>query len=70
MRKGGKRSAWDSEKQRLTAMQWLVACWLGMPGKKIKPATKVKGQDQTVEHFIKSDGRYVAQISEEPRHKV
>lgn len=42
---GGKRSAWDSEKQRLTAMQWLVAYGLGKPGKKIKPAAKVKGKD-------------------------
>ncbi|KAK4745762.1 hypothetical protein SAY87_012074 [Trapa incisa] len=45
VRTGGKRSAWDSEKQRLTAMQWLVAYGLGKSGKRIKPAVKVKGQD-------------------------
>ncbi|OWM81161.1 protein PLASTID MOVEMENT IMPAIRED 1 [Punica granatum] len=44
-RTGGKRSAWDSEKQRLTAMQWLVAYGLGKAGKNVKPAAKMKGQD-------------------------
>ncbi|KAF9618705.1 hypothetical protein IFM89_002400 [Coptis chinensis] len=32
----GKRHVWDAEKQRLTAMQWLVAYGLGKPGKKGK----------------------------------
>ncbi|XP_022135722.1 protein PLASTID MOVEMENT IMPAIRED 1 [Momordica charantia] len=33
---GGKRNAWDTEKQRLTAMQWLVAYGLGKAPKKGK----------------------------------
>ncbi|KAF8026338.1 hypothetical protein BT93_F2967 [Corymbia citriodora subsp. variegata] len=33
---GGKKNMWDSEKQRLTAMQWLVAYGFGKPGKKMK----------------------------------
>ncbi|KAL2334471.1 hypothetical protein Fmac_015684 [Flemingia macrophylla] len=37
-------SAWDSEKQRLTAMQWLTEYGLGKAGKKGKNAL-VKGQD-------------------------
>uniref|UniRef100_A0A7N0US36 C2 NT-type domain-containing protein n=2 Tax=Kalanchoe fedtschenkoi TaxID=63787 RepID=A0A7N0US36_KALFE len=35
---GGRKNMWDSEKQRLTAMQWLVAYGLGKAGKKVKPA--------------------------------
>ncbi|KGN55529.1 protein PLASTID MOVEMENT IMPAIRED 1 [Cucumis sativus] len=34
VRGGGKRNAWDSEKQRLTAMQWLVAYGIGKAAKK------------------------------------
>ncbi|CAL0312383.1 unnamed protein product [Lupinus luteus] len=44
VRNGTKKYAWDNEKQRLTAMQWLVAYGLGKPGKKGKQAL-VKGQD-------------------------
>ncbi|KAL9673692.1 hypothetical protein QQ045_029953 [Rhodiola kirilowii] len=35
---GGRKNMWDSEKQRLTAMQWLVAYGLGKAGKKVKQA--------------------------------
>ena len=38
------KNAWDSEKQRLTAMQWLAEYGLGKAGKKSKNAL-VKGQD-------------------------
>ncbi|KAL3736478.1 hypothetical protein ACJRO7_025425 [Eucalyptus globulus] len=41
---GGQKNMWDSEKQRLTAMQWLVAYGFGKPGKKMKHALS-KGQD-------------------------
>lgn len=41
---GGKRNVWDTEKQRLTAMQWLVAYGLGKAGKKGKHVPS-KGQD-------------------------
>ncbi|KAA0064661.1 hypothetical protein IC582_015210 [Cucumis melo] len=34
VRGGGKRNAWDGEKQRLTAMQWLVAYGIGKAAKK------------------------------------
>ncbi|KAL2342369.1 hypothetical protein Fmac_003654 [Flemingia macrophylla] len=44
VRSGAKKSAWDSEKQRLTAMQWLVAYGLGKAGKKGKQPV-AKGQD-------------------------
>ncbi|KAK7358166.1 hypothetical protein VNO77_00090 [Canavalia gladiata] len=44
VRSGTKKSVWDSEKQRLTAMQWLVAYGLGKAGKKGKQ-TLAKGQD-------------------------
>ncbi|KAF8406732.1 hypothetical protein HHK36_008824 [Tetracentron sinense] len=44
VRAGGKRHVWDAEKQRLTAMQWLVAYGLGKAGKKGKHAQS-KGQD-------------------------
>ncbi|KAL5983242.1 hypothetical protein ACLOJK_017326 [Asimina triloba] len=44
VRAGGKRHAWDAEKQRLTAMQWLVAYGQGKAPKKGKPA-QAKGQD-------------------------
>ncbi|CAI8594950.1 unnamed protein product [Vicia faba] len=40
----GKKNGWDSEKQRLTSMQWLVEYGLGKGGKKGKHAL-VKGQD-------------------------
>lgn len=36
LRKGGKRNMWDAERQRLTAMQWLVAYGLGKGGKRGK----------------------------------
>ncbi|KAI6690677.1 hypothetical protein NL676_027505 [Syzygium grande] len=41
---GGKKNMWDSEKQRLTAMQWLVAYGFGKPGKKMKHVSS-KSQD-------------------------
>ncbi|XP_027340346.1 protein PLASTID MOVEMENT IMPAIRED 1-like [Abrus precatorius] len=44
VRSGTKKNAWDSERQRLTAMQWLVAYGLGKGGKKGKHAL-AKGQD-------------------------
>ncbi|CAL5186638.1 unnamed protein product [Lathyrus oleraceus] len=40
----GKKNGWDSEKQRLTSMQWLIEYGLGKGGKKGKHAL-VKGQD-------------------------
>lgn len=40
----GKRNVWDTEKQRLTAMQWLVAYGLGKAGKKGKHVSS-KDQD-------------------------
>ncbi|XP_047329017.1 protein PLASTID MOVEMENT IMPAIRED 1-like [Impatiens glandulifera] len=42
---GGKRSSWDSEKQRLTSMQWLVAYGLGKRGKSGAGGSISKGQD-------------------------
>ncbi|OMO54357.1 hypothetical protein COLO4_36509 [Corchorus olitorius] len=44
VRSAGKRNIWDSEKHRLTAMQWLVAYGLGKSGKKGKNVMQ-KGQD-------------------------
>lgn len=44
VRGGGKRNAWDSEKQRLTAMQWLVAYGIGKAVKKGKHLSS-KGPD-------------------------
>ncbi|CAK7345987.1 unnamed protein product [Dovyalis caffra] len=41
---GKKRNLWDSERQRLTAMQWLIAYGLGKAGKKGKHVSS-KGQD-------------------------
>ncbi|KAL8088403.1 protein PLASTID MOVEMENT IMPAIRED 1 [Apium graveolens] len=41
---GGKKNVWDSEKQRLTSMQWLVAYGLGKAAKKGKRVIS-KGQD-------------------------
>ncbi|KAF5739284.1 hypothetical protein HS088_TW12G00487 [Tripterygium wilfordii] len=41
---GGKKNLWDSERQRLTAMQWLVEYGLGKAGKKRKPVLS-RGQD-------------------------
>ncbi|KAL5845298.1 hypothetical protein ACOSQ4_011256 [Xanthoceras sorbifolium] len=41
---GGKRNVWDSEKQRLTAMQWQLAYGLAKAGKKGKHVS-IKGQD-------------------------
>ncbi|XP_050363267.1 protein PLASTID MOVEMENT IMPAIRED 1 [Argentina anserina] len=38
--RGGQRNAWDSEKQRLTAMQWLVSYGLAKAGKKAKQSAK------------------------------
>lgn len=43
-RTGGSKTHWDSEKQRLTAMQWLVAYGFGKAGKKGKRQAS-KGQD-------------------------
>ncbi|TYI33216.1 hypothetical protein ES332_A04G117700v1 [Gossypium tomentosum] len=40
----GKRNIWDSERHRLTAMQWLVAYGLGKSGRKGKQVVS-KGQD-------------------------
>ncbi|RVW50894.1 Protein plastid movement impared 1 [Vitis vinifera] len=44
VKKGGKRNVWDTEKQRLTAMQWLLAFGLGKAGKKGKHVPS-KSQD-------------------------
>lgn len=44
VRSRGKRNVWDTEKQRLTAMQWLVAYGLGKAGKKGKHGSS-KDQD-------------------------
>lgn len=45
VRDGGlRRKGWDAEKQRLTAMQWLVGYGLGRGGKRGKNV-QVKGQD-------------------------
>ncbi|CAL5215311.1 unnamed protein product [Lathyrus oleraceus] len=44
VRSSTKKNGWDNEKQRLTAMQWLVAYGLGKAGKKGKQAV-AKGQD-------------------------
>lgn len=43
--RGVKKNAWDSEKQRLTAMQWLVAYGLAKAVKKGKHNVTSKGQD-------------------------
>ncbi|XP_044475921.1 protein PLASTID MOVEMENT IMPAIRED 1 [Mangifera indica] len=43
-RTGGIKTVWDGEKQRLTAMQWLIAYGLGKAGKKGKNVLN-KGQD-------------------------
>ncbi|GMI77137.1 PLASTID MOVEMENT IMPAIRED1 [Hibiscus trionum] len=40
----GKRNVWDSERHRLTAMQWLVSHGLGKPGRKGKHVVS-KGQE-------------------------
>ncbi|MED6120249.1 hypothetical protein PIB30_019232 [Stylosanthes scabra] len=45
VRSGLKNYAWDGQKQRLTAMQWLVEYGLGKAGKKIKNNALIKGQD-------------------------
>ncbi|KAI3797089.1 hypothetical protein L1987_39780 [Smallanthus sonchifolius] len=44
LRSGGKKNEWDTEKQRLTAMQWLVGYGLGKAGKRGK-RVMVKGPD-------------------------
>ncbi|KAI3517930.1 hypothetical protein L1887_06175 [Cichorium endivia] len=44
LRSGGKKNDWDTEKQRLTAIQWLVSYGLGKAGKKGK-RVMVKGPD-------------------------
>ncbi|XP_068334979.1 protein PLASTID MOVEMENT IMPAIRED 1-like [Pyrus communis] len=44
--KGGKRNAWDSERQRLTAMQWLISYGLA------KAAARKKGK-----HYVASKGQ-------------
>ncbi|MCD7449871.1 hypothetical protein HAX54_001914 [Datura stramonium] len=46
VRSGGRKNAWDTEKQKLTAMQWLVAYGLGKMGKKVKKTSPLKGQDK------------------------
>lgn len=45
LKSGGRRSIWDGEKQRLTAMQWLVAYGLVKAGKKSKLVQAKSGQD-------------------------
>ncbi|KAL3325502.1 hypothetical protein AABB24_036636 [Solanum stoloniferum] len=45
VRSGGRKNTWDTEKQKLTAMQWLVAYGLGKIGKKAKKSSPLKGQD-------------------------
>ncbi|CAN4097189.1 unnamed protein product [Withania somnifera] len=45
IRSGGRKNAWDTEKQKLTAMQWLLAYGLGKMAKKVKKASPPKGQD-------------------------
>lgn len=45
IRTKGKKNNWDNEKQRLTAMQWLVAHGLAKAGKKTKHVPS-KAQDQ------------------------
>ncbi|KAK6289784.1 hypothetical protein POUND7_001325 [Theobroma cacao] len=44
VRTAGKRNIWDTERHRLTAMQWLVAYGLGKSGRKGKHVLS-KGQD-------------------------
>ncbi|KAK3232040.1 hypothetical protein Dsin_003921 [Dipteronia sinensis] len=44
LRSGEKRNVWDTEKQKLTAMQWLLAYGLGKATKKGKRVF-IKGQD-------------------------
>lgn len=44
VKSGGKKNVWDTEKQRLTAMQWLIAYGLGKIGKKGKHQA-TKGQE-------------------------
>nr|GMD22918.1 protein PLASTID MOVEMENT IMPAIRED 1 [Ipomoea batatas] len=44
VKSGGKKNVWDTEKQRLTAMQWLIAYGLGKMGKKGKHQA-TKGQE-------------------------
>ena len=41
----GRKSGWDGEKQRLTAMQWLVANGMGKAGKKTKVAPAKNSPD-------------------------
>ncbi|KAK4344517.1 hypothetical protein RND71_034693 [Anisodus tanguticus] len=45
VKSGERKNAWDTEKQKLTAMQWLVAYGLGKMGKKVKKSSPLKGQD-------------------------
>ncbi|KAH0751404.1 hypothetical protein KY285_004552 [Solanum tuberosum] len=45
VRSGRRKNTWDTEKQKLTAMQWLVAYGLGKMGKKAKKSSPLKGQD-------------------------
>ncbi|XP_072970106.1 protein PLASTID MOVEMENT IMPAIRED 1 [Typha angustifolia] len=45
LRPGLRRSFWDGEKQRLTAMQWLVAYGLGKAGKKSRAVQAKGGQE-------------------------
>lgn len=44
VKSGGKKNVWDTEKQKLTAMQWLIAYGLGKMGKKGKHQA-TKGQE-------------------------
>ncbi|KAK9073649.1 hypothetical protein SSX86_006243 [Deinandra increscens subsp. villosa] len=44
LRSGGKKNEWDTQKQRLTAIQWLVGYGLGKAGKK-GTRVMVKGPD-------------------------
>ncbi|XP_059293285.1 protein PLASTID MOVEMENT IMPAIRED 1 isoform X2 [Lycium ferocissimum] len=45
VKSGERKNSWDTEKQKLTAMQWLVAYGLGKMGKKVKKNSPLKGQD-------------------------
>ncbi|KAL2506021.1 plastid movement impaired1 [Abeliophyllum distichum] len=44
VRTPGRKNVWDTEKQRLTALEWLVACGMGKAGKKGK-RLESKGPD-------------------------
>lgn len=66
---GQKRNAWDTEKHRLTAMQWLIAYNMGKAAKK-KKISKLKGGRSVMEPFIKDSCRYVAQVDKKSRCEI